>query len=397
MFKSKIKPTVVLVSICLVTALLLSGINMLTKDIIEQRLKDKENAAFADVYPNGTKESDVDLSKYTLPDVITDVYAMSDGGYIFKANVVGKSPDLIIMCGVGADGKIIGTKVISDGETPSYSAKVFPLVEGLNGQYKGMDEKTFEPVLVGNATLTSEAYAEAVKASLQSFVILKGGSVDLRDPAEILNDNCNEALGTEGLAFSKWFEADPIVGVDAIYFTKDNGGAVIKIGELFIGIDEDGELTNGEHADKAESAKAAFNVYKNSTLTEVTLPEGAKTSVKKIYVTPSGNYVFELSADGYSMHLAEKYPNVEGKPIEIKLSLTSDGKIISTLTVSHAESKGYGEKCADESYYSQYDGKTEANYSSVEDISKATITSVGYKKAIKDAFATFKLLKGEAE
>ena len=401
MFKSKIKPIIVLASICLVTAFLLSCVNMLTKDKIEDNLKNKENSSFSDVYPGASKDSDVDLSQYKLPDAITAAYKMSDGGYVFTASVAGKSSGLVIMCGVDTEGKIIGTKVVSSAETPSYSEKVFPLVEGLDGKYKGMDEKTFEPFLVTGATLTSEAYSEAVKAALQSFVIISGGEVDLSTPEEKLNKACNEALGTENLTFARWFVTEANVGVDAIYYADGVDGAVIKVGEAFIGVDANGDVKNSEFADKAETVKTAYNIYKNSTLTEIALPTEASDTVKKMYLTASGNYVFELEAKGYGINGGNKWHPASGKPISIKLCVGADGAIISTLTLEQYESQGFGDKCADEEYYSQYNGKTEENYGTVPKINEglensATYTSEGYKGAIKDAFDAIRLHKGGA-
>ena len=64
------------------------------------------------------------------------------------------------------------------------------------------------------------------------------------------------------------------------------------------------------------------------------------------------------------------------------------------MTVYQAESKGIGDVCAEEKFYGQFDGKTEADYNTIDAISVATLTTQGYLKAIERAFAAVKILAG---
>ena len=391
MLKNKIQPVAVLSAICVTVALLLSVVNIFTAPKIKEAQEQKANAALLEVLPEGKNFTELTLNdKY--PAVINKAYK-ADGGYVFQASVTGKSSDLIIMCGVSADGKIVGTRVIANNETKDYAAKVFPLVEGTEGKYKDMDLTSFEPQLVSGATLTSKAYADAVKAALQAFVVAGGGEVDLRTPEQILSDNCNAAMNTQGKTFVKWFATEEIL-VDGLYTADGVEGAVAVIGEKFIALDKDGKATDPNlTAEEKANAEAAFTAYSTSELTEVTIPDGAPVGVKKIQKTASGNYVIEAHGEGYGI-LGEY--NASGKPIVIRLALTESGKIISTLTVSQEETPKFGGPCGSPDYYEQYNGKTEDNYTEVEGISGATFTSNGYKKAVKDAFAALKLLKGDA-
>jgi hypothetical protein len=137
------------------------------------------------------------------------------------------------------------------------------------------------------------------------------------------------------------------------------------------------------------------------------LPEGVDTTiVKKAYVTASGNYVFDLEAKGYQAGF--EYGNKT--PIQIKVSISAEGKIIDCLTVSHQESKGYGDVCATEEYYDQFRGSgtsdivitvTHPDYMMDQispdntdkgAIASATYTTAGYQKAIKAAFTAFEKL-----
>ncbi|MBE6610480.1 MAG: FMN-binding protein [Ruminococcaceae bacterium] len=406
MKKSNIMPSIVLGAICLIVGLLLSLINSVTAPIIEEAQNAAANAALAIVLPEGKNFDEISIDE-SYPAVITKGYK-ADGGFVFQSSVTGKSSGLIILCGINSDGKIVGTKVIAEQETDSYDANVFPLVEGTEGKYKGMDIDNFEPWLVSGATLTSRAYGEAVKASLQAFAIANGGSVDVRTPEQILQDNCNEALGTTDVKFTKWFATESLSGIDAVYTADDNSGRVFAVGESFIGVKADGTIVNAGSADAA-AITAANTAVSASALTEITsLPEGVNTKfVKKAYVTASGNYVFDLEATGYQAMF--DYGN--GTVIKIKLSISADGKIIDCLTVSHDESKGFGDACATEEYYDQFRGASDADIKlsvtspnaqqdqipdeSVDKgaISSATYTTYGYQKAVKEAFAAYNSLK----
>lgn len=403
MKKANIMPSLVLGSICLVVALLLSCVNMVTGPKIKEAQDAAANEALLVVLPNGSNFEEITIDG-SYPPSITKGYK-ADGGYVFQATVTGKSSGLIILCGISSDGKIVGTKVISDQETDSYDVKVFPDVEGTDGKYKDMDLASFSPYLVSGATLTSKAYGEAIKAVLQAYVIASGGEVDIRTPEQILQDNCNTALGSTDMTFNKWFATEVLDGVDAVYEAEN--GRVYVIGETFIGVRNDGSVAStGVSSDLSDKAIAAHNLINASSLTEITeRPEGMHKNILKAYATESGNYVFEVKAEGFSVHEYNEYGSGSNTPIKFKVSISADGKIIDCLTLEQNESKGYGDKCATEEYYKTWIGvsadKVVTSSSPITSdttdpgaISGATYTSEGYQKAMKRAFAAFNLLIG---
>lgn len=406
-------PSIVLSCICIAVAILLAGINMITGPIIADRQNAAANAALLEVYPDGSFSADCkieDLSPYTLPSEITDVYKENNGGYVFGAKVVGYKPDMIIMCGVDPSGKITGTKVISNNETPSIANKVFELTDS-QGYYVGADINTI-PDLVASVTpaYTAGGYDTAIKAALNAFVVMNGGEVDLRDPAQILQDNCNAALGTEGKTFTKWFATEVIVGVDTVYET--DGGRVYVIGETFVGIKADGTVATTDVADDIKTiATNANTIIAGSTITEITeLPAGIKADITKISVTSTGNYVIEVLGYGYKYESNVEFAGIEAGEIQIKISIDADGKIIDVVTLSHQESKGYGDYCATEDYYEQYKGHVNGDIvitvpspdfhedqiptdcTDIGAISSSTYTTTAYQVAVKAAFAAFELL-----
>ena len=386
MFKEKFMPTIVLGSICLVVALLLSVVNMFTGPVIEAAQNAAANEALLEVLPDGKNFEELTIDE-NYPAVINMGYK-AEGGFVFRASVTGKSSGLVIMCGISTDGKIVGTKVIAEQETDSYDANVFPFVEGLDGKYKDMSSADFEPYLVSGATLTSRAFSEAMKASLDAYIVANGGTVDSRTPEQILQDNCNAALGTEGAVFEKWFATAYVEGVDALYISDK--GAVAVIGEAFIGI-ADGAVV-GEFGDAEKTAAlAAYDAYKSEKLTEVAKPEGAHKNVVKMYTAENGTVVVEMKAAGYGI-MGEWHTS--GEYIQLKVAIDGEGKIISTLTTYQSESEGIGDIVADPEYYEQFNGKTDETYTEVENKAGATYSTKGYRDAVKQAFDAYKLLKG---
>lgn len=403
MKKSNWMPSIVLGSICIVVALLLSVVNMITGPIIEAAQNASANEALLEVLPDGKNFEEIEITS-AYPTVVTAGYK-ADGGYVFQMNVIGKSSGLVIMCGVDTEGNVVGTKVIANEETPGYAAKVFPEVEGLDGKYKGMNLTGFDPYLVSGATLTSKAYGEAIKAALQAAVLAAGGEVDTRTPEQILQDNLNAALGTEGKTFEKWFATEILEGIDKTYKASDNSGFVFVIGETFIGVHASGVTTDGVSADNAAKATAAYTRISASSLKEITvLPANLKSNVRKVFVTESGNYVFELEGYGYYYEY--------GTAIEISVCISADGKIIDCMTTNQAKGEGF-DKSATEEYGEQYVGKESADIiisvqnpsedktqipadsTDIGAISGATFTTVGYQEAIKAAFDAFEKLTAE--
>ena len=186
-----ILPIVVLVAICLAAALLLSLVNMVTSPIIENARNQAANENLLVVLPDGKNFEKIELDE-RYPAIVQEGYR-ADGGFVFIMSVTGKSSGFVIMCGINTEGKIVGTKVMENQETPSYAEKVFSLVEGLDGSYSGMDASSFEPQLVAGATLTSRAYGEAINAALQAFVIANGGEVDIRQEIRAVQPPAGDA------------------------------------------------------------------------------------------------------------------------------------------------------------------------------------------------------------
>lgn len=381
--KKSVTSTLVLFAICAVMAILLALTNSITAPIIKQNQDAAANEALLEVMPEGEGFEKMDLSSYELPATVTEVYKEKNGGYVVTLTTAGYGSGFVIMCGVSADGTITGTVCLASTETLGHE-KTF----GAN--FVGKDAAGVDAVdTISGATKTTQAYKNAVKDALNTAIILGGGSVDLRDPAQILNDNLSAALPAGEGKFTKLFIAEVIEGIDAVY-TADNGkGYVFVIGEAFIPVDESGNTAN-------TTVKTAYDILVASTAEDIDLTPYADTLkyITSARKTASGNFIFEVKGPGYGITGGDEYHPASGEYIIVRLSMTPEGKIIDTLTVSQEESKGIGDACADEKFYGQFDGKTESDYKDIDAIAGATLTTNGYLKAIERAFEALNTLKG---
>lgn len=388
--KKNIKNLLVFVCICTVITLLLALTNTITAPIILQNQNASANKALLEVMPEGTGFDPVDLSSYTLPATVSEVYRETDGrGYVVKLTTSGYGSDMIIMCGVSTEGTVTGAVCLSSNETLG-KEKTY----GEN--FKDQDAAGVEAVdVIGGATKTTEAYKNAIKDALNTGIILGGGSVDIRTEEEILADNLAAALPEGGDAFTKLFLVEVVEGADAVYAADNGAGYVFVLGEQFIGVRADGTVVT-EGVENAEAIADAVTKIQSTVLEEIDLtayPDLEKTVISA-QKTATGNFVVETKGAGYGIKGGNEYHPASGEYIVVRVSMTADGKIIDCLTVSEAETDGLGDACADESFYGQFAGKTEENYTEIDAISGATLTTDGYKQAIQRAFAAVNMLKG---
>ena len=387
--KKQIKSVVTLLIICLVVVAMLAVTNYVTAPYIEKNEQSAANEALLIVMPDGENFKTVDTSSYTLPGTIVEVYSEKNGGYVFKINTTGYGSNFVIMCGVLADGTVSGATCLSSNETLGYE-------KSYGENLVGKTSETIEEVAtIAGATKTTEGYKNAVKDALNAYIILGGGSVDLRTDEEILNENLSLALPEANGEFTELFITEIIQNVDSIYTANNGSGSVYIIGESFVAVDSEGKVMSEVSDEIKNIIEAQATIINPSELTQIDLSnyEGIPSAITKAYTTSSGNFVFELKAAGYGIN-GDKYTS-SGKYIIIKISLTADGTIISCKTLEQYETDGFGSACADKEFYSQFNGKNKSNYSEIDAISGATITTNGYKNAIAKAFEAVEILKGD--
>lgn len=380
-----IKNIAVLVCICVAIVLLLATTNSITAPMIEKNANAAANAALLEVMPEGKGFEGMDLSSYELPATVTEVNKETSGlGYVIKLTTAGYGSDMVIMCGVGADGIVTGAVCLSSNETLGHE-------KTYGANFAKKDAAGVEAVdTIAGATKTTAAYKSAIQDALNAAIILGGGSVDIRTEEQILADNLAAALPA-GDTFEKVFIAEDVEGINAIYSAKNGAGYVCVIGEQFIGVDAEGNAADPKAADAVAKIKATtFEELDVSAYAEIA---DFVVSAKK---TASGNFVIETKGAGYGIKGGNEWHPASGEYIIVKVAMTADGKILDCITVSEAETDGLGDACAEESFYGQFIGKNESNYTEIDGISGATMTTDGYKQAIQRAYEAMKILKGGA-
>ena len=388
--KTSMKNLSVFVCICTVIALFLALTNSFTAPIIEANQNASANQALLEVMPEGKGFEKLATDVYTLPATVSEVYKETSGrGYVVKLITSGYGSGMIIMCGVSADGIVTGAVCISSSETLGYE-------KNYGAGFAGKDAAGVEAVdTIGGATKTTSAYKNAVKDALNTAIILGGGSVDIRTEEEILADNLAAALPAGEGIFEKIFLVEWIENVDAVYAADNGSGYVFVYGEQFVGVLADGTVV-ADNAENAQEVSDAAALLKATVLEDIDLsayPELAKT-VLAAQKTATGNYVVETKGAGYGIKGGDEYHPASGEYIVVRVAMTAEGKILDCITVYENETDGLGDACAEESFYGQFVGKTQENYTEIDAIGGATLTTNGYKQAIERAFAAMNVLKG---
>lgn len=388
--KIAIKNLSVFVCICTVITLLLALTNSFTGPIIEKNQNAAANAALLEVMPEGDGFESVDLSEYTLPSTVSEIYKETSGkGHVVKLVTSGYGTDMVIMCGVNAEGVVTGAVCLSSNETLS-KEKTY----GEN--FVSKDADGVEAVdTIGGATKTTAAYKNAVKDALNTAIILGGGSVDVRTEEEILNDNLSAALPAAEGKFEKVFVVEVLENIDDVYKAENGEGFVFVSGENFVGVKYNGVVV-AEGVENPEAYTIALANIDGTEFEEIDLsayPDLEKTTIsaKK---TLTGNYVVETKGAGYGIKGGNEYHPASGEYIVVRVAMTPDGKILDCITVSEGETDGLGDACADEKFYGQFVGKTQEDYTEIDAIGGATMTTNGYLQAIERAFDTVNVLKG---
>ncbi len=381
MNKSVFKPRSisVLVAICAVMAIMLAFTNELTAPIIEKNQNAAANEALLQVMPEGEGFESIAFDAEALPETVKEVYREKNGGHVFQLETTGYGTGMILMCGINADGTISGVVCLGSSETLGHE-------KTYGENFTGKDAAGVDAVdTVSGATKTTEAYKNAIKDCFDAITILGGG----RTEEQIFNDNLAAALPAADGNFVKPFMVEVLEGIDDVYVAENGKGYVFIIGDQFFGVDESGQADN-------ETVAAAYAILSSSSSEDIDLTtfEGLPKNLVSAKKTGTGNYILEVKGAGYGIKGGNDYHPASGEYIVVRVSMTAQGKIIDTFTVSQKETTGVGDACADEKFYGQFDGKTEENYKEIDAIGGATMTTDGYLKAIEHAFASVKILGG---
>jgi len=97
--------------------------------------------------------------------------------------------------------------------------------------------------------------------------------------------------------------------------------------------------------------------------------------------TNNTGYIFMVTVIGY------------GGDIHLIVGVDPAGKVIRSAVLAHNETQGLGTPIFEQPHAGQYWGRDRNGIESVEAISGATITSVAYKNAVRDALIAFDVIR----
>ena len=169
MKKEFLMPIFVLSLICLVVSGALAVGNTITQPVIEEAAAARAEIIKREIIPDA--DDLVLLEAEGLPQSITRAYVTSNHiGYIFMVTTTGYGGDIVIMCGIDPDGKIIKTITLSETETKGIATPVFDM----ESEYAGKDKNLEGIDAISGATITSNAYMGAIRDAFAAFEIVRG-------------------------------------------------------------------------------------------------------------------------------------------------------------------------------------------------------------------------------
>ena len=165
---SIIKPTVVLLCICIIIPLALAVTNAVTSDrITELERKNTESTMAALIKADEYTEKTFDKGGFTYYEAVKDGKTVA---YIFKTAAKGYGGDVSVMTALSPDGKISNLAILDvSSETPGLGQNASK--KEFYGQFKDKTDKVAITDIdtVTGATITSKAVTAAVNEAGESF------------------------------------------------------------------------------------------------------------------------------------------------------------------------------------------------------------------------------------
>ncbi|MDO4552883.1 MAG: RnfABCDGE type electron transport complex subunit G [Bacillota bacterium] len=179
-FSEYIKPTAVLVVICLVVTLVLAATYAATKPVIDENNALRADAARAEVLPEGAGGfSERELGDSPVEGVLEAYQADNGRGMVFTVEERGFGGSLTVMVGIDAEGGVTGVEVTGHSETPGLGTKamtaeyLFQYIGQKAVSLTGGGDAARIDTVTG-ATISSEAVFRAVELALRQYAEMGG-------------------------------------------------------------------------------------------------------------------------------------------------------------------------------------------------------------------------------
>jgi len=173
-----LKICAVLLVITMCVAFLLSFVNAVTKDVIAANEAAKISEALSGLFPSAAKlEATKSEGEYSAP--VNAFYGVKDGdtliGYYADVSPVGFKGAVNLMVGLDTEGKVVGVKIISHGETIGIGTRIEDeeFLGGFVGKEGALDGSVDT---ISGATYSSKAVISGVDAALDAYKTMKGGN-----------------------------------------------------------------------------------------------------------------------------------------------------------------------------------------------------------------------------
>ena len=170
-------PIIVLVLICVIMSALLALTNKATAPVIAAAEEEANRVARLEVLPEADSFLQVEIAG--LPEAVQEVYQAENGaGYTFSITTqgYGGKNTLKMVVGIDAEGKITGTKVLSQSETPGLGAKIVSDAS-FSAQFPGKDASYVSDIknidTISGATRSSNFYRLALTYAFEAFDMVK--------------------------------------------------------------------------------------------------------------------------------------------------------------------------------------------------------------------------------
>jgi len=167
MIKDFVAPIAVLSLICLIISGALAVGNNITHPVIMAAANDRTDHAMREIIPHA--EGFYLIESDELPRTVTAAYGTLNGaGYIFMVTTAGYDGDIKLLCGIGADGRIIRSITLSHSETKGLGTVILDM----EYQYSGKDRNLEGIEAVSGATITFDAYVKGIHDAFDAFDIV---------------------------------------------------------------------------------------------------------------------------------------------------------------------------------------------------------------------------------
>ena len=179
--KSNIKNMVLsLTLVCLVCSVLLGGVYNVTAEPIKKAAAARTAASIARVLP--PFDSEPQEHRTELGGVQFVYYSVEGAGIAVVSTTAGFGGPLTVMVGIGEDGLIVNSVVLSHSETPGLGAKC-AVDEAFRGQFEGFDPASKRLAVTRDggdidaitaSTISSRAYTAAVAQAYEVYKKVSG-------------------------------------------------------------------------------------------------------------------------------------------------------------------------------------------------------------------------------